>query len=85
MNRTEALDHVTAVLRSGLGVPGDLITEEASLRDDLGLDSLDLFELVTGLEARLGTRVSQTELPAVQTVADAVELVLTVVAAAKVA
>jgi acyl carrier protein len=84
MDRSEALALVATVLAVGLGVPEEDVTPEASLRDDLGMDSLDLIELVTGLEARLGKQVPEAELTGVHTVEDAVDLVLDVVAGERV-
>jgi acyl carrier protein len=84
IDREEAMALVVTVLSVGLGVPEEDVTPDASLRDDLGMDSLDLIELVTGLEARLGEHVPEAELTGVHTVEDAVDLVLDVVAGERV-
>lgn len=44
---------VTLILLDQLDVDEDQITPEASLRDDLGADSLDAVELIQGLEEAL--------------------------------
>ena len=44
------LEKIKALLAEELGVNEDEITEATSFKEDLGADSLDLFELVTNLE-----------------------------------
>ena len=44
------LEKIKALLAEELGVNADEITAETSFKEDLGADSLDLFELVTNLE-----------------------------------
>lgn len=48
----------------------DAITEEANFKDDLGVDSLDLFELVMALEEEYGVEIPSEELENIQTVQD---------------
>lgn len=48
----------------------DAITEEANFKDDLGVDSLDLFELVMALEEEYGVEIPSEELEKIQTVQD---------------
>lgn len=40
------LDKIKEMVAENLGVDAATITEESSFKDDLGADSLDLFELV---------------------------------------
>ena len=44
------LEKVKAIMEDKLGLDGVEITEETSFQEDLGIDSLDLFELVMALE-----------------------------------
>lgn len=48
----------------------DAITEEANFKDDLGVDSLDLFEFVMALEEEYGVEIPSEELENIQTVQD---------------
>ena len=41
------LERVKEIIQEQLNLDGVEITEESSFKDDLGADSLDLFELVT--------------------------------------
>jgi acyl carrier protein len=63
-----------------LGVEADAITEEASFKDDLDADSLDLVELVMALEERLDISVPEEDLEGVETVGQALDIVLSKVA-----
>lgn len=67
-----------------LGVPDDLVTPEARLREDLDVDDFTLLDLVEAVEAELGERsvglLDGEELSELVTVADAVDVVLARVA-----
>jgi len=58
-----------------LQVEADKIVPEASFADDLDADSLDLVELVMGLEEEFDITVEEDELEGIGTVAEAVALV----------
>ena len=44
------LEQIKKMVADNLGVEESKITENASFKDDLGADSLDLFELTMALE-----------------------------------
>ena len=48
------LEKMQRMLSEQLNCDADSITPETSFKDDLGADSLDLFELVMALEEALG-------------------------------
>ena len=56
-----------------LSVEGDKVTMEASFADDLDADSLDLVELVMGLEEEFDVSVEEDELEGIETVKGAFE------------
>jgi len=58
-----------------LSVDADKVTMDASFADDLDADSLDLVELVMGLEEEFDVSVEEDELEGVETVKGAYELV----------
>lgn len=58
-----------------LSVEGDKVTMEASFADDLDADSLDLVELVMGLEEEFDVSVEEDELEGIETVKGAFELI----------
>lgn len=59
-----------------LSVEADKVTMEASFADDLDADSLDLMELVMGLEEEFDVSVDEDEVEGIATVKGAYELVV---------
>jgi acyl carrier protein len=76
MDRTKALDTLKEVAAEVLSVDPDQVTEAARFKEDLDADSLDLVELVMGLEERFDIEVPEEDLEGVTTVGQAVDLVL---------
>lgn len=58
-----------------LSVEEDKVKMEASFADDLDADSLDLVELVMGLEEEFDVSVEEDELEGIDTVKGAYELI----------
>ncbi len=58
-----------------LGVDAEEVTMEASFNDDLGADSLDLFELVMSIEDTFGVTIPNEELANIKTVKDAIDYI----------
>jgi len=76
MERAEALDTIKEVAAEVLSVDPDQVTESARFKEDLDADSLDLVELVMGLEERFDIEVPEDDLEGVTTIGQAVDLVL---------
>ena len=76
MDRSEALVAIREVAVEVLDVDEDKVVEEARFKEDLEADSLDLVELVMGLEERFEIEVPEEDLEGVTTVGHAVDLVL---------
>jgi acyl carrier protein len=76
MERTEALDAIRDVAVEVLSVEPATVTEAARFKEDLEADSLDLVELVMGLEERFDIEVPEEDLEGVTTVGHAVDMVL---------
>ena len=81
MERSDALITIKDVAAEVLSVDPDQVTETARFKEDLDADSLDLVELVMGLEERFDISVPEEDLEGVATVGNAVDLVLAKVAA----
>jgi acyl carrier protein len=77
MERADALATIKDVAAEVLSVEPDQVTETARFKEDLDADSLDLVELVMGLEERFDIEVPEDDLDGVTTVGQAVDLVLT--------
>ena len=76
MERDEALSALREVAVEVLSVDPDAVVEEARFKEDLDADSLDLVELVMGLEERFDIEVPEEALEGVTTVGKAVDMVL---------
>jgi acyl carrier protein len=76
MERSEALATIQEVAAEVLSVEPDQVQESARFKEDLDADSLDLVELVMGLEERFDIEVPEEDLEGVTTVGQAVDLVL---------
>ena len=80
MERDDALSALRGVAVEVLSVEPETVTEHARFKEDLDADSLDLVELVMGLEERFDISVPEEDLEDVTTVGQAVDLVLAKVA-----
>ncbi|MDD6102364.1 MAG: acyl carrier protein [Clostridiales bacterium] len=67
------LEKITGILSDQLGIDVSNVTEETSFQDDLRIDSLDLFEVVTALEDEFEIEIPQEELDSIKTVGDVIE------------
>ncbi|HEY7107051.1 MAG TPA: acyl carrier protein [Acidimicrobiia bacterium] len=76
MERAEALTAIRDVAVEVLSVDPDAVVEEARFNEDLDADSLDLVELVMGLEERFDVTIPEEDLEGVATVGQAVDLVM---------
>jgi acyl carrier protein len=76
MERADALVTIKEVAAEVLSVDPGQVTETARFKEDLDADSLDLVELVMGLEERFDIEVPEEDLEGVTTVGQAVDLVL---------
>ena len=81
MDREVALAAIRDVAVEVLSVEPSSVVETARFAEDLDADSLDLVELVMGLEERFDVSIPEEELEGVVTVGNAVDLVLAKAAA----
>ena len=71
----EEFDKVKAVIADLLKADESEITMESSFVDDLGADSLDLVELIMGLETEFDIEIPDEDAEKIQTVGDAVNYI----------
>ena len=69
------LDKIKEMVAENLGVDAATITQESSFKDDLGADSLDLFELVMALEEEFGIEIPTEDLEQIATVGDVIKYI----------
>lgn len=58
-----------------LGVDASEVTPQASFRGDLGADSLDLFEVVMGIEEEFEISIDNEDLEKIETVQNAMDYI----------
>ena len=59
--------------QKNLGADINTLTEETSFKDDLGADSLDLFEMVMALEEEYGKEIPTEDLEQLTTIGEVVD------------
>lgn len=69
------VERVTKVIVDRLGVDESEVKIEASFREDLGADSLDVVELVMELEDEFDMEISDDDAEKIATVGDAVSYI----------
>lgn len=75
MDREEILRRIQEITAERLGVDEGDVTPEASFREDLEADSLDLVELIMELEEAFGMEIPDEEAEQITTVEEAVDYV----------
>jgi acyl carrier protein len=68
-------EKIAELLAKQLGIAKDSITMESEIIKDLGADSLDIVEMLMGLEEEFGIEVSEDEAVALRTVGDIVAVI----------
>jgi acyl carrier protein len=67
------LEKMSEMIAEQLNCDAAGITAETSFKDDLGADSLDLFELVMALEEEYGVEIPSEDLEKILTVQDVID------------
>ena len=67
------LEKIKAIIAEVLNIDADSITEDTTFVDDLGADSLDIFQIIMGLEEEFDIEIPNEEAEKIVTVGDAVE------------
>ena len=71
------LEKMKEIIADQLGVSEDEVTLEASFKEDLDADSLDLFELVMALEEEYDVEIPSDDLAELNTVGDVINYLKT--------
>jgi len=67
------LEKMKEIIASQLNVSEGEVTESASFKDDLGADSLDIFQIIMGIEEEFDIEIANEDAEHIVTVSDAVE------------
>jgi len=69
------LERAREIISSQFGIDEDQITEDTDIIDDLGADSLDVMEMMMGLEDEFSLSISEDTVSSLRTVGDVVRLI----------
>ena len=72
------LEKIRAIIAEFLNIDADSITEDTTFVDDLGADSLDIFQMIMGSEEEYDIELDNESVEQIQTVGDAVEAIRTI-------
>ena len=67
------LERMKEIIAEQLSVEEEIVTESSSFKEDLGADSLDLFELVMALEEEYGIEIPSEDQERITTVGAVIE------------
>ena len=67
------LEKIKAIIAEVLNIDADSITEDTTFVDDLGADSLDIFQIIMGIEEDFDIEIDNEEAEKITTVQDAVD------------
>ena len=73
MKKEEMLSRLKEIIIDRLDVEEDQIVPEASFVEDLGADSLDIFQIIMGIEETFDIEIDNDDAEQISTVGDAVE------------
>lgn len=71
--RTMEFEKLKEIIADVLNVPKEDITLETTFVDDLGADSLDIFQIIMGIEEEFDIEIDNDEAEKIATVGDAIE------------
>lgn len=69
------IEKLKEIIADQLGADMDKINAEASFKEDLGADSLDLVELIMAMEEEFGVEIPDEDAEKIKTVGDALAYV----------
>ena len=69
------LEKIKAIIAEVLNIDADSITEDTTFVDDLGADSLDVYQIIMGIEEEFDIEIPNEEAEKIVSVGDAVEAI----------
>ena len=67
------LEKIKAIIAEVLNIDADSITADTTFVDDLGADSLHIFQIIMGIEEEYDIELENEAVEQIQTVGDAIE------------
>lgn len=81
LSREDVYEKLSGYLQDLFEVPKEKITLEATLFEELDLDSIDAVDLVVKMQELTGRRIKPEDFKSVRTLGDVVDCVMTLLAA----
>jgi acyl carrier protein len=72
---SDTYNEIKAIVVELIGADESKVTLDASFREDLGADSLDLVELIMAFEDKFGAEISDDDAQKITTVGEAVKYI----------
>lgn len=72
---SDVFSKVQTLFADFLSIEGDSINLESTIKDDLGVDSVDIVSLVSEIESAFGLKISDAEAAELKTVGQVVDLI----------
>lgn len=69
------VERIKEIIAEQIGIEVADITDTASFVDDLGIDSLDMFEMAMAIEEEYSVEIASEDLPNIKNVADIVKYI----------
>lgn len=70
MNRQSIIEIVNDFLTEEIEIEKENLAEDAKLKDDLGIDSLDFVDIAVIVERKFGIKIKAEEMTSVKTLGD---------------
>ncbi len=69
------LEKVAAIIAEQIGTDVEAVKPESKFTDDLGVDSLDLFQIIMAFEEEFGVEIATEDAEKIVTVQDAIDYI----------
>ena len=76
----DTLEIIQGIFLNAFELPNEVVTLDANLIDDLGLDSIDAIDLIVLLEKESGVKLAMDDLMSIKTIGDVINKIEEVLA-----
>ena len=73
MLTNETFEKIKKIIVERFGIDEEKVSKDLTFKDDLGADSLDVFQIIMGIEEEFDIEIPNEAAESIVTVADAVE------------
>jgi acyl carrier protein len=76
MDKNEVTEKVCAMIARQMRKPVETVTPDKKMKEDLGADSLDVVEMMMGLEEQYGITIPDEELINLKSIDDVIDFIV---------